>query len=56
MVGTRIRFSSIAGSALMSLLVCALIVVYLRLEMPEALSGNKDRARGRDRDAGRHRR
>lgn len=41
MVGTRIRFSSIAGSALMSLLVCALIVVYLRLEMPEALSGNK---------------
>ena len=38
MIGSRVRFSSIAGSALMSLLVCALIAIYLRLELPDALS------------------
>ncbi len=38
MIGSRLRFSSLAGSALMSILVCGLIVAYLLREMPDALS------------------
>ncbi len=38
MVGTRVRFSAVAGAALVSLIVCGLIAIYLRLELPDALS------------------
>ena len=41
MIGSRVRFASIAGSALMSLLVCAIIVAYLRIELPKALSAKR---------------
>lgn len=41
MVGSRVRFSAVAGSLLMSLLICGLIAVYLRIHHPDALSPRK---------------
>jgi putative nucleotidyltransferase with HDIG domain len=41
MIGSRVRFSAVAGSAAMSLLVCGLIATYLRIHHPDTLSPAK---------------
>lgn len=38
MIGSRLRFASIAGSLIMSVLVCGIVFGYLRIELPDALS------------------
>ncbi len=38
MIGSRLRFGSIAGSLIMSVLVCGIVFAYLRIELPDALS------------------